>query len=30
MRALYEISLKKGWAMLAESLLNACKMVEKR
>jgi len=30
MRALFEIALKKGWAMLAESLHNACKMVEKR
>lgn len=30
MRALFEISLKKGWAQLAENLLNACKMVEKR
>ena len=30
MRALFEIALKKGWAQLADSLLNACKMVEKR
>lgn len=30
MRALFEIALKKGWAMLADHLLNACKMIEKR
>lgn len=30
MRALFEIALKKGWANLADNLLNACKMVDKR
>ena len=30
MRALFEIALKKGWAQLAENLLNSCKMVERR
>ena len=30
MRALFEIALKKGWAQLAENLLNTCKMVERR
>ena len=30
MRALFEISLKKGWAQLAENFLNACKMVDRR
>lgn len=30
MRALFEIALKKGWATLADNLLNCCKMVEKR
>ena len=30
MRALFEMALKKGWAQLAENLLNACKMVERR
>lgn len=29
-RALFEISLKKGWASLAYRLLNICKMTEKR
>jgi pre-mRNA-splicing helicase BRR2 len=30
MRGLFEIALKKGWAQLAENLLNICKMVERR
>ena len=30
MRALFEISVKKGWAQVAELLLNLAKMVEKR
>ena len=30
MRALYEISLKKGWASLSGKLLNWCKFVENR
>jgi len=30
MRALFEICLKRGWAQLAEVMLNLCKMVEKR
>jgi len=30
MRALYEMSLKRGWAQLAERILNICKMVDKR
>jgi len=30
MRALFEIALKKGWASLADKVLNLCKMVERR
>ncbi len=30
MRALFEISLKKGWAALADKTLNLCKMAERR
>ena len=30
MRALFDISVKRGWAQLAYITLNACKMVEKR
>lgn len=30
LRALFEMALKKGWATLAENLLTACKMVERR
>jgi len=30
MRALFEISIKKGWASLSENLLNICKMVDRR
>jgi pre-mRNA-splicing helicase BRR2 len=30
MRALFEISLKKGWALLADQMLNLCKICEKR
>lgn len=30
MRALFEISVKKGWAALADKTLNLCKMVERR
>lgn len=30
MRALFEISLKKGWALLADQILNLCKICEKR
>ncbi|PSR99459.1 DExH-box ATP-dependent RNA helicase [Actinidia chinensis var. chinensis] len=30
MRALFEIVLKRGWALLAEKALNLCKMVSKR
>ena len=29
-RALFEIALKRGWAALAEKILNVCKMVEMR
>lgn len=30
MRALFEISLKKGWAALADKTLNLCKMAERK
>ena len=30
MRAIFEISLKRGWASLTSKVLNMCKMVEKR
>ena len=30
MRCLFEITLKKGWAQVAERCLNYCKMIEKR
>ncbi len=30
MRALFEISIKKGWASLSENLLNICKMIDRR
>eukprot|EP01114_Cavostelium_apophysatum_P007654 TRINITY_DN197_c0_g1_i3.p1 TRINITY_DN197_c0_g1~~TRINITY_DN197_c0_g1_i3.p1 ORF type:complete len:2134 (+),score=829.11 TRINITY_DN197_c0_g1_i3:506-6907(+) len=30
MRALFEIVLKRGWAQLAERILNVCKMIDKR
>ena len=30
MRCLFEIALKKGWALVAERCLNFCKMIEKR
>ncbi|ODQ78795.1 hypothetical protein BABINDRAFT_167978 [Babjeviella inositovora NRRL Y-12698] len=30
LRALYEICLRKGWAALTKTVLNLCKMVEKR
>ena len=30
MRALFELSLKRGWASLASKVLTVCKMVERR
>jgi pre-mRNA-splicing helicase BRR2 len=30
MKAIFEICLKKGWAVLARAALTMCKMVEKK